>query len=247
MTSKFILHSLVSLCLSTLFLASSSFVVAAERIDKLIVEKIKDIGYATVILPPRFTLQIKSGEAFGLGKLSKNVDCSGYAITGGFMKRNPRSSIGLILIDGKEISQLSERKTGGILIVNNKEVNLHRRKNKNTWEASSGDKLQSHPILIYEGKVDTPLNDKRKANRTALGKLKNGRLFMVMAFNTDPGGISAVGLKRFALDVKKIMKSSVEWMINLDGGPSAFIRSPTRTIAPTAGVIISYLCAETAK
>ena len=78
MTSKFILHSLVSLCLSTLFLASSSFVVAAEKIDKLIVEKIKDIGYATVILPPRFTLQIKSGEAFGLGKLSKNVDCSGF-------------------------------------------------------------------------------------------------------------------------------------------------------------------------
>lgn len=206
--------------------------------------EIDAVGYVWTRIPQDFQLILKAPTNFSLSHLSQNAECNGVAFTGGFSHANPFRSDGLVVVDGKRISAASSRETGGVLSIEPNSVSLLRTRIWRDGSDESHSKLQSHPILIFDGDIDYPLADERLANRVALGLTKGAQLFVIMAFDNDPEGLSAVKLVAFAQVAKRLLEDDIEWLLNLDGGPSAFIHTAERTYSPSAGGISSYFCAQ---
>lgn len=206
-------------------------------------DKGRRVAYARVDVPADYRLKIRVPKPFVLASLSKNVSCRGFAMTGGYMSKLRPVPDGLIVVGGKVRGKDNRRLDGGFVQIQGPSVSLRRATLPRSVVTTDVDQIYSQPILVYGGAIDSRFKGGR-ANRVALGKYQDGSLFFVMAYNGDRNGLSAVTLTEFAKDVLAISHKKVDWLMNFDGGPSAFLTSPDRTIAYTNGSVSSYLCAE---
>ncbi len=205
----------------------------------------KDLAYAYVILPADYRLSVKFPSGNGrVAQISKILRCDGVAMTGGFSRRSdPKKPEGLLIVDGGQVSRFKRRPDGGIVVLEDGAARIFRLRDRARWPDGSRNVIQSHPILFMNGKLD-PLGAPEKANRVALGRLKDGRHFMIMAYDKDRSGLSALSLKEFAEGASTMLDHKIDWMMNFDGGPSVFLATREKAISPSTGEITSYLCAE---
>ena len=219
---------------------------AAGRDDPFNRKAIGKIAYAWVSIPASHRLRIKVPRPFLTSAVSANIQCKGIAMTGGYTRRNRVVPDGLIVIKGKIVGQDNRRKDGGILELRGSSVSIRRAKAARPAPDAAVDQIYAQPILINDGKIDSGFLD-GAANRVALGRYQDGTLFMVMAYDQSALGTSAVTLTRFARDVLTSSGKKVDWLLNFDGGPSAFLyANGSPPVAPGNGQITSYLCAEPA-
>lgn len=205
--------------------------------------KRRRVAYARIDIPANYRLTIRVTKPFALASLSKNAACRGFAMTGGYMSKLSSVPDGLIVVGGKIRGKDNGRTDGGFVQIQGASVSLRRAGLPRSAVTADVDQIYSQPILIFGGAIDGRFRD-GKANRVALGKYRDGGLFFVIAYNDDRNGLSALTLTEFAKDVVAISPKKVDWLVNFDGGPSAFLKSPDRTVANTNGSVASYLCAE---
>ena len=207
--------------------------------------RIGSVFYALVVIPDAYRLSVRTPAPFVLTDLATNLRCDGFAITGAYSEKITGDVEGLVVVEGQQVSKQSTRNDGGFLVLDEVSADLSRVGTPPSWSDDNPvSVVQSHPILIMNGNIDRPLKDPRKANRVALGKLEGGSLFMAMAYNNDLQGLSAVTLLRFAQNLDQILSGQVDWLMNFDGGPSAFLTAGNTAVAPSPGRVVSYLCAE---
>ncbi|UYV15931.1 phosphodiester glycosidase family protein [Porphyrobacter sp. ULC335] len=212
-------------------------------VPKISAREVRDIGYVWVDVPHNFRLKIRVPRPFNVQDADTNVQCAGIAMTGGYSLKSRAAPEGLIVIDGRQVSPHTTRMDGGVLDIRGSQASLVRRSAVQPASPLTS-QIYSQPILIFDGKIDGTFK-KGKANRIALGKYVDGQIFMVMAFNGSRGGMSAVTLRQFAVDVGALTPRKVDWLLAFDGGPSAFIKvAGQRSVSATNGKIVSYLCAE---
>lgn len=200
------------------------------------------VGFATIRLPSHLKLSVKVVDWAGAKYASSFVKCAGAAMTGGYSSEYHRPD-GLVVIDGKQIAPIKPRNDGGIVVFSGDDTRVLRMTERTNWPKLVN-AIQTQPILIEDGKIDYPLLDSNAANRVALGKLKRGGFFMIMAYNADRNGLSALTLLDFAQAVQAQMNGDVDWLVNFDGGPSAFLITGEQAVAPANGGVTSYICAE---
>jgi len=216
---------------------------AEAEVPKIAARDMRGIGYAWVDVPRNFRLKIRVPRPFNVQDANANVRCAGVAMTGGYSLISRKAPEGLIVIDGRQVSPHIKRVDGGVLDIRGSQVSLVRRSAVQPASPSTS-QIYSQPILIFDGKIDGTFKN-GKANRIALGKYVDGQIFMVMAFNGSRGGMSAVTLRQFAVDVAALTPRKVDWLLAFDGGPSAFIKvAGQRLVSATNGTSVSYLCAE---
>ncbi len=112
------------------------------------------------------------------------------------------------------------------------------------WRSSPfnvGMALQARPLLVFNGKVDEPLNDRSRWNRVAVGTIRDGKVVLIGAFAPHNEGVT---LREFAHDAIAIIGPSLVSLLNMDGGPSAFLTSPEVQLFPSQGTVTTYICAE---
>lgn len=203
------------------------------------------ITYAHAIIDPRvYRISVKAfSQSVLVASIPEKVACSGLAITGGFSKRsdNRLEPEGLVRTDMKEISSIVRWPHGGVISISEHTVRIARISSWRAQPAKMGMALQSKPLLVFEGNVDEPLNDVHRWNRVAVGTLRDGSVVFIGAFapNND-----AVTLREFAIDAKSILEDRLFALLNMDGGPSAFLYSKDLALLPAPGAITSYLCAD---
>lgn len=208
------------------------------------VRKVRELHYAWANIPPSYRVSIRVPKPFSTANLSSSIQCQGVAMTGGYTQQMRSAPAGLIVIGGKVVGKDNNRQDGGFLEIRGSSVSLRRAKGPRPAPTNGVDQIHSQPILIFAGAIDGHFKGGR-ANRIAIGQYTDASLFMVMALNRDRNGMSAVTLGQFAQDVLAGAPKKVSWLLNFDGGPSAFLYERNGgTIAPTAGMITSYLCAE---
>ncbi|MEO0568821.1 MAG: phosphodiester glycosidase family protein [Pseudomonadota bacterium] len=183
-------------------------------------------------------------ETQGVVTLIRSSVCSGYFATGGFTDEMSPNT--LLEVNGERLSKLQKRahNDGGVLVVEDESIQLLRYAERRKLRRMSGDKLQSHPILVMDNAVDKPLNDKRMGNRVAVGLLKDGRIILAMAHDEERQGTTATTTGQFAEKILEIIDDEISWLLNLDGGASAFLVTPNYMIAPSNGLVSSYICVE---
>ncbi|WP_198356279.1 phosphodiester glycosidase family protein [Sphingomonas sp. TX0522] len=203
------------------------------------------VTYAyTLIDPRRAALSVKGfDQPTQVGAVPAKLSCGGVAITGGFSRRsgNGLKPEGLIRTDRGQLSGLANWKDGGVLWAAGDEVRIIRIA---AWKSSSnaaGQALQTRPLLVFDGRVDEPLNDKRRWNRVAVGTMRDGRVVLIGAFTARN---DAVTLREFAQDAIAILGPNLASLLNMDGGPSAFLLSRDVRLLPAPGVVTTYVCAE---
>lgn len=212
--------------------------------------RVRDMAYAWYDVPAGHALRIRVVPMFTTGHLSSTVECRGTAITGAYTSRTRPAPDGLVVVAGRVLARDNGRPDGGMVTLQGSSASLERAPEFRARVRSGagigdGDLIYSQPILIADGKVDRDLKRRERANRVALGRYRDGGSFMVMAYNTDRGGLSAVTLGQFAADVLSLAKRPVDWLINFDGGPSAFMfNAAGASISPGRGKVTSYICAE---
>lgn len=178
-----------------------------------------------------------------LSTLLATPPCSGVAITGGFSDdaSGPLEPEGLVIVDGKVRNRLEPRGDGGMLVGDGKTVRLHRLRDwRERSQAKTTSVLQSFPLLVWDGQVDEPLGNPKRANRVAIGETPTG-FVLIGAFGRDN---DAVSLREFAQDARRLFGPDLKRLLNLDGGPSAFIRTADRHWIPEDGAVRTYLCVE---
>jgi uncharacterized protein YigE (DUF2233 family) len=173
----------------------------------------------------------------------KNLACKGVAITGGFSRQsgNDLKPEGLVRTSSGRLSNLANWRDGGVLTVNGGEARITRIVAWRASPASGGMALQTRPLLVFDGKVDEPLNDRRRWNRVAVGTMRDGRVVLIGAFTPHD---NAVTLREFAQDAISILGPNLISLLNMDGGPSAFLTSTDVQLFPSQGVVTTYACTE---
>lgn len=172
-----------------------------------------------------------------------SLACKGVAITGGFSRQaaNGLKPQGLVRTESRVISGLATWADGGVLWVNGADVRITRIAAWRSSPANSGMALQARPLLVVDGKVDEPLNDRRRWNRVAVGTMRDGKVVLIGAFTPHNNGVT---LREFAQDAMAILGPDLVSLLNMDGGPSAFLTSPDVQLFPSQGVVTTYICAE---
>lgn len=240
---RYLVLTFAAATLTALGARAESVSPAVTEMPKIASRDVSGIGYAWVDVPRNYRLKIRVPRPFNVQDADANIQCSGVAMTGGYSLRNRAAPEGLIIIDGRQISPHTSRMDGGVLDIRGSQAILVRRKSLQPASPTTS-QIYSQPILIFDGRIDGTFKD-GKANRIALGKYGDGQIFMVMAFNGSRGGMSAVTLHQFAVDVTGLTPRKVDWLLAFDGGPSAFLKvSGQRLVSATNGTSVSYLCAE---
>lgn len=238
--------SATAIVVKSLAVLVATSVAAQPALQQHVTEQhVRDLGYVRFDIPLNYRLRIHVGEAFGAANMASKVQCGGFAMTGAYIKLNQDIPDGLLIADGKRYGSDNGRTDGGFLTISGAAVSLQRARSFRQTANASPTQVYSQPILVIDGHVDWGLNRPERTNRVALGKYRDGGLFMVMAFNTDRNGMSAVTLGQFAADVLENSTRPIDWLLNFDGGPSAFLYNHSgRSYGPANGRVISYFCAE---
>lgn len=232
------------LCFSLWMLLLLFWTGATSANEVFLYQTSNGVSYTIAIAPKDLNLRIVRVPAQGVNQLLQSSHCSGYSITGGFTDKMEPSS--LIEIAGEKLSNLERRpgNDGGILVIARDSLKLVRYRQRNTLSQHDGDKIQSYPVLIMNDTVDAPLKDRRLGNRVGFGLLEDGRLIFAIAHNQDRQGTTATTTKLFAKTILELIDPKIEWLLNFDGGASAFLTTPEQVIAPSNGFVSSFLCAE---
>ncbi len=203
------------------------------------------VTYAFALIDPRqYIISVKSFDRpFAITSIPTNIACNGLAITGGFSKQvNSRlSPEGLVRTASGQVSDLANWADGGILSI---ELNRTRVTRIASWRnapIATGMALQSRPILVFNGKVDYPLRITPRWNRVAIGTMSDGSTAFIGAFNAHG---NALTMQQFAEDAKSLLGDRLVTLLNMDGGPSAFLYSSQTRILPAQGAVTTYVCAE---
>lgn len=203
------------------------------------------VTYAYSVVSPReVTVSVKAfTRATQITAVPANLACKGVAITGGFSRQSGDGlkPEGLVRTSSGTLHNLASWRDGGVLVITGSEARIIRIA---TWRAapsSAGMALQARPILVFDGKVDEPLNDRSKWNRVAIGTMRNGSVVLIGAFTPRN---NAVTLREFAQDAIALVGPNLVSLLNMDGGPSAFIAWQTEHLMPSQGAVTTYVCAE---
>jgi hypothetical protein len=204
-----------------------------------------NVTYAHTIMSPsdyNISLKVFSPEA-EIASIQDRVVCNGLAMTGGFSKRLGQGLVpeGLLRSYGLPFSNLERWRDGGIFSLLNSKPAVTR---ISAWLRSPVERglaIQGKPLLVVDGKVDHGLTDTRRQNRVAIGTLSDGNIVFITAVAPND---NAVSYGEFATEALQIVGSKLMALLNLDGGPSAFMLSSQTRILPSNGSVTTYLCAE---
>lgn len=203
------------------------------------------VSYVYAVIDPKtVALAVKSFDRpTRIPEIRASIACKGVAITGGFSRNSGGGlkPLGLARTAAGTLSGVAKWKDGGVLVIAGGDVRLMRIATWNGAPSSTGMSLQSHPFVVFDGKVDEPLKDGKRWNRVGLGLLKDGRIVMIGAFTPQN---NAVTLRHFAQDAIAILGTDLVSLLNMDGGPSAFMLWSDDRMLPAQGSVTTYLCAE---
>jgi hypothetical protein len=205
------------------------------------------VTYAYSVVDPReFKLSVKAfAHATQIIDIPESIACSGVAITGGFSRRSNSAlkAEGLIRTGDRTLSSLASWRDGGVLSIVGDRARIIRISAWRASPSSAGMALQTRPLLVFDGRLDEPLNDRSHWNRVAVGTMRDGSVVLIGAFAPHNRGVT---LKEFAKDAMATLGPDLVSLLNLDGGPSAFLTSRDVHMFPSPGAVTTYLCAERA-
>lgn len=117
-------------------------------------------------------LRLLDGRATQITMVPANLACNGVAIIGGFSRQsgNELKPEGLVRTANGTPSNLANWPDGGVLSIAGGHTRIMRIA---AWHASpsrAGMALQARPLLVFDGKVDEPLNDRSRWNRLLSGQ-----------------------------------------------------------------------------
>ena len=203
------------------------------------------VTYAYAVIDPRqYRVSIKAfAHAVQMANVPQSVACAGLSITGGFSRRSGSryEPEGLIRTVSGQISGLANWDDGGVLSLRESHASIKRIA---AWRAApidDGMALQARPLLVFGGRVDEPLNRPERWNRVAVGTLTDGSIVFIGAFTARN---NALTFRQFGEDAKTLLGANLSTLLNMDGGPSAFMHSPSVSLLPAQGAVTTYICAE---
>lgn len=203
------------------------------------------VTYAFTIISPReYRLAVKAFDhPVQVADIPGKIQCSGVSIAGGFSRKTDDgySPEGLVKTSSAQLSDIAPWPDGGIFSIQGNRGHIVRVALWRTAPPVTEMALQARPILVFDGKVDEPLRSPQRWNRIAVGTLNDDSIVFVGAFTPRN---NAVTLREFAQDAKLIFGGKLTALLNMDGGPSAFMHSNSVSLLPTPGAVTTYICAE---
>jgi uncharacterized protein YigE (DUF2233 family) len=137
------------------------------------------------------------------------------AVNGGYFAPSTEAE-GLVIARGKVLSPFAPALGGGVLVVRGGRAEL--RDATGFFPPNDVDfAIQARPRLVVAGAVNLRGDDGRKAERTALCVLDEGRRLEVIVAH---GKTSAPGGPTLTLLAEMLVSRGCEGALNLDGGPS---------------------------
>lgn len=198
----------------------------------------------TVLDPATHRISVKSfPRRVEVAEIAAKVECNGISITGGFSRGSGKNlqPEGLVRTASGEVSHLASYSDGGVLSLAQNSALIVRVAKWRQHPTAAEMALQGRPLLVFDGAIDEPLNRPERLNRVGVGILSDGHIAFIGAFTRTN---KAASLREFAREAKAILGPKLMVLLNLDGGPSAFMRSLSQTYQPSPGAVTSYLCAE---
>lgn len=182
-------------------------------------------------------------QATQITRIPASIACNGVAITGGFSRQSGDNlgPQGLVRTGDRTVSSLAGWRDGGVLSIVGDTARVVRIAEWRDAPTSKGIALQAKPLLVADGKVDEPLGDRSRWNRVAVGTMRDGRVVLIGAFTPHN---NAVTLREFAQDAISVLGSNLAMLLNMDGGPSAFLYSRDVRLMPSQGAVTTYVCVE---
>ncbi len=203
------------------------------------------VTYAYAIVDPRMhRIALKRFEtATEIAGVSDRVACTGLSLTAGFSRQTSRGLVpeGLLRDGAAEHAALANWRDGGVFTLDADDPRTTRIAQWRRQPRMAGIAAQGHPLLVFDGRIDHGLNNPRRQNRIAVGTLTNGHVVFIAALTSQD---NAVSYREFAADALTILRPRLATLLNLDGGPSAFMLTPTTRLLPATGKVTTYFCAE---
>lgn len=141
-------------------------------------------------------------------------------------EENVSRPLGLLRIDGRTITPVSKRKSGGFLAIDANGLVKVLPRNLDAQVDAAHDIVESTPIIILHGLNDMRGNQGDMFDRVGVGNTQTGASVLVGAFAEDQQTVSLWEFTELTLAAgvdKGIMLDSV---LAMDGGPSAHLWFP---------------------
>jgi hypothetical protein len=154
--------------------------------------------------------------------------------------------MGLVRIDGRTRVRTSARRSGGFLLIDGRTVRVVDRSQTAIAEAAPW-AVESSPVLIHGGADGMRGDDGARADRVAVGVTTSGRPILLGAFGPGQDCISLFEFGRLARAAATAHGEAVADLLAMDGGPSAHLFLPGRTLyGASSSIFLTNLIALTA-
>lgn len=146
---------------------------------------------------------------------------------GSFYTRDGDKSapLGLVRSGGKTLSKLSQRRSGGFLVINQGKIGILPRA-ATARALIATDAIESSPIVVREGANDMRSDDGVRFDRVGVGTASNGKTVVVGAFAEDQDSITLFEFSSLARAAVMASGGRLRNLLAMDGGPSAHIYLP---------------------
>ncbi len=194
---------MIKVFLFTILVIAMNGIVAAEE------EYIK-----VVLANATYDIEIIENTELKPGSNVKSMATKYQIIINGGYYNEEKNPAGYLKISKKEINANINKKLSGAVVCNN-EGNIEIVTTNDLKTEKWDNILQSGPFLIDPGgKMGIKIDDGKIANRTCIGKYKNGDIIIIHSTKN-----TLYKLAKLVLDKEK----EIDSLLNLDGGPMAGI------------------------
>lgn len=156
--------------------------------------------------------------------------CPGaFVVTNGsFYTRNGDKSapLGLVRSGGKTLSEISQRRSGGFLMIDSGKIRIVPR-SASARALAATDAIESSPIIVLEGENDMRSDDGVRFDRVALGTTSNKQTVVIGAFGDNQDSITLFEFSALARAAVGATGDRLSNLLAMDGGPSAHIYLPS--------------------
>lgn len=133
--------------------------------------------------------------------------------------------LGLVRVAGKTLARLSQRRSGGFLVINSGKIEVVPRA-ESARALVATDAIESTPIVVRDGANGMRSDDGVRFDRVGVGTITGGKTAVIGAFAENQDSISLYEFSTLARAAVAANGGRLSNFLAMDGGPSAHIYLP---------------------
>ncbi len=153
-------------------------------------------------------------------------DGAALAVNGGFFDQEGEAE-GYVVSERRAVSSYDRALGGGVVVIDDGRARLYDGETFDVPDELPRFAIQAKPRLVVDGALNIRSDSGRRAARTALCLRDEGRLLVVVVAPAD----AERGFTLYELG-ERLVREGCEQALNLDGGPSTALETPSVRIAP---------------